>query len=142
MKKYWYLTFLMVLIIGCDTILTSSKSDEQEVPVKIENLTGTWNWTQFVDSLGQVLSEQTLNSTRSIIITHDFTFKEFHNDTVFFSDKFNLYKSVLPNTTDTLTFFDWRTSKRFNYIIFSLKTNTLILGSYFGQYQDKYSRIN
>lgn len=142
MKKYLYLIILMVLIICCDTTPTSSESDEPEIPVKIENLIGTWNWTQSVDSTGKVVSVPTLNNTRSIIITQDFTFKEFLNDTIFFSDKFNLYMTVLPNTTDTLTIIDWRTSRRLNYIIFSLQSKTLIVGRSLGKSKDKYSRIN
>jgi hypothetical protein len=141
MKKYLYVVFLIFLLPDCNSELTSDFSDELEVPVVIENLIGKWNWIQSVDSTEQIVEEPTIINTMSILITQDYTFKQYNNDTLFFNDKFNLSKTVLPNTNDTLTFLDWRTSKRFNYIVFSLKSKTLIIGYSWGN-KSIYIRIN
>lgn len=142
MKNYFFLTTLIVLIISCDTVPTSSQPDDPEAPVKIANLTGAWNWVETTDTTGQVVSESTIDDTRSIVITQDFTFTEYHNDTKHFSDKFNLYKAVVPNTTDTLMLIDWRSSRRFNLFIYSLKSNSLVIIHLPYRYKSKYSRIN
>jgi hypothetical protein len=141
MKKYYFLTILIFLNISCDTTPTSIQKDESEIPVVIDNLTGTWNWIQSVDSTDQVVDAQTSNKTRSIIIAQDYTFEEYLNDTLNFKDKFNLLKTVLSNSIETLSFMDWRTSKRFNYAIYSLKPKILIIGYSWG-YKQKYSRVN
>jgi hypothetical protein len=140
MKKYFYFSILIFFSISCNTNPTSSEADEPEISVVINNLSGSWNWIQSVDSTDQVVDEPTLNYGRSIVITQDYMFNEFLNDTLVFSDKFNLIKTVLPNTNDTLTVMDWRTSRRFNYIIFSLKPKNLIVG-YSWSNRSIYSRV-
>jgi uncharacterized protein YcfL len=142
MKKYFVFFILIFFFISCDTNPTSSENDEPELSVVIENLVGRWNWTESIDSTGQVVDESTLNNTRTIEITQDRTFKQYRNDTLVFYDKFNLLKTTLPNKTDTVTVLDWNTSKYFNYVIYSLKSKYLIIGITISNIKSKYARIN
>jgi hypothetical protein len=142
MKKYFVFFILIIFFIGCDADPTSSGTDESELPVVIKNLAGKWNWIQSVDSTGQVVDEPTLNNTMSIEITQDYTFRQYRNDTLFFYDKFNLLKTALSNKTDTVTVLDWNTSKYFNFVIYSLKAKSLIIGITISNIKSKYSRIN
>ena len=142
MKGYFIILILMLFFISCDTNPTSSESDEPELPIIIENLVGRWNWTQSIDSSDQVIEESTIGNKISIEILQDYTFNQYRNDTLFFYDKFNLYKTILPNKTDTVSIIDWKTSKNFNYIIYSLKEKLLIIGSSISDVKSKYSRIN
>ena len=141
MKKYFYLVILIFLFFRCNTNPTSSLSDDHVIPVRIENLTGTWNWTQSLDSTDQVVDRATSDITRSVMITQDYTFKEFRDDTLIFNDTFRLLKTVLPNATDSLCYMDWDHSKYFNYIVYSLKSKTLVIGYSWG-YKKEFSRNN
>lgn len=139
MKKYLYVVFLIVLIQSCDSNPTSNQSSE--VPVVIENLVGTWNWVQSMDSTDHVVDQPTSYITRSLLITQDYTFKEFRNDTLIFNDTFQLLKTLLPNATDSLSYMDWDSSRYFNYIVYSLTSKTLIIG-YSWNYKKVFLRIN
>jgi len=143
MKKYFY-TFILIVIVlfqRCNSNPTSTLADEPEIPVIMENLTGRWNWTQSVDSTDQVVDGPTSNLARAVIITQDRTFKEFRNDTLIFSDTFNLFKALTPFATDSLSIIDWDNAKYFNYIVFSLTSKTLVIG-HFGNYKSVFFRIN
>lgn len=141
MRTNAFFVILLVLNISCDTTPTSNEINNIEVPVVIKNLTGTWNWVQTVDSTDQVVDETTLNNFREIIITQDYTFREFLNDTLIFDDKFKLVKTTFQNENDTLTYLDWSSSKRFNIVVYSLKSKNLKMGYSFGN-KYLYSRVN
>lgn len=143
MKKNFYATILIVLFIGCNKNPTSSSANEPAIPVTVENLSDQWRWIQSVDSLNQIVDRPTTNNTRAILITQDSTIKEYRNDTLIFSDKFRLGKTMTAYSSDSLSFIDFATSKRFNYIIFSLTAKTLVIGiGLSNSYKDMYSRIN
>ena len=139
MKKYLYVVFLIILFQRCN--LNPSSPDESEVPVVIENLTGQWYWTQSVDSTNQVADKATSDFFRSIKISQDYTFEEFHNDTLVFDDSFRLLKTILPNAADSLSYMDWDNSKYFNYVVYSLTSKRLVIG-YSWDYKKIFSRMN
>ena len=139
MKKYFYVVILIVLSQGCDSNPTSSPTDEPEIPVTMENLTGTWNWIQSIDSTNQLIDQPSSGNTRSLIITQERTFKEYRNDTLIFSDTFSLFKALTPYATDSLSIIDWDHAKYFNYIVFSLTSKNLVIGR-FGNYKSVFTR--
>lgn len=141
MKTNILFVILLSLVISCDTTPTSNETNNLEVPVLIKNLTGTWNWINSIDSTDQIVDESTPNNTREIIITEDYTFREFRNDTLIFDDNFNLEKTTFQNENDTLTYLDWSSSRRFNFVVYSLKSKNLTIGYSFGN-KYLYSRVN
>ena len=141
MKIFSLISIMLVCVVSCDINPASSQTYEPEVPVIIENLAGTWDWIRSVDSIGQVVEESSLYNTQ-IIITQDFSFKQYLNGTLFLNDCFNLYKTVIQNTIDTVSVLDWKTSKYFNYIVYSLKSNTLIIGRSVSNVKNIYTRKN
>lgn len=143
MKKNFLPTILLALLIACNTDPTSSVENESAIPVTVENLTGQWRWTQSADSLNRIVDGPTASNTRTISITQDCTINEYRNDTLIFNDKFSLGKGMTGYSPDSLSFIDFATSRRFNYLIFSLTSKTLVIGiGLSNKYKDTYSRIN
>ena len=140
MKNLFYVSIFVGYFFGCSSDPTSSLP---ESPVTIGNLTGQWNWVQSVDGTNHVVEKPTSSNTRAITIALDSTIKEYRNDTLIFIDKFRLIKAMTNFSSDSLSVIDFATSKRFNYLIFSLTSETLIIG--YGlqdSFKDQYSKIN
>ena len=140
MKNLFYSIIFVGYFFGCSSNPTSSLT---ESPVTIGNLTGQWNWIQSVDSTNHVVEESTASNTRSITITLDSTIKEYRNDTLIFIDKFRLIKTMTTFSSDSISVIDFVTSRRFNYLIFSLTSEALIIGYGLpGSFINQYSKIN
>jgi hypothetical protein len=119
----------MTIFFGCNENPISDPMNESEIPVTIENLTGQWRWIKSVDSLNQVVDNPTTTYTRAVSITQDYIFREYRNDTLFDNYNFCLKKTMTNYSPDSLYYIDrLDNSKWFNYVVFSLSSNTLVIG--------------
>ena len=144
MRKKFYALILIVLFFGCNENPTSNPTEESEIPVTIENLTGQWGWIKSVDSLNQVTDNPTTTYTRAVSIAQDYIFREYRNDTLFDNYNFCLKKTMTNYSPDSLYYIDrLDNSKWFNYVVFSLTSKTLVISySLSGNSKIVFSRTN
>lgn len=124
-----FLVLLLALLIRCNENPVSNSTDESQIPVTIQNLSGQWEWIKSVDSLNQIVDNPNNSYKRTISITQDYYFSEYRNDTLISKYSFCIKKAMTTNSTDSLCYLDrLDNSKYFNCVIFSLTSKALVIG--------------
>jgi len=129
---------LALLLSACK----SSPTNETNFTTNNTSIFNDWLLRQTSGGIGGATMTIPEGTKLVLSMSVDSIYREYRNDTLVFQDGFTIRPAISIYSADSLSVIDFKTSKRFNFVVLHLMNDTLILAdNMYDGYSYLYTRI-